>query len=105
VQDRDRGLRLLADVQEAEGVGAEGVDHGVQVDPADALDRADHEGVGREQLTRPLALDMALAEAGLTFFRNAACSGLSSIARHAVLGAAGVGDAVSREGRRARIQF
>jgi hypothetical protein len=37
-------------VQKAEGVGAEGTDHGVQVDPPDALERADHEGVGREQL-------------------------------------------------------
>ena len=55
VQDRDRRLGLLEDVQKAEGVGAEGVDHRVQIDPADALERADHEGVGREQLARPPA--------------------------------------------------
>ena len=42
-----------------------GVDHGVQVDPADAFQRAHHEGVGREQLARPRALDVALAEAGV----------------------------------------
>jgi hypothetical protein len=65
VQDRDRRLRLLGHVQEAEGVGAEGVDHGVQVDPADALQGADHEGIRGQELTRPLAFDMALAEAGI----------------------------------------
>jgi hypothetical protein len=38
VQDRHRGFRLLADVQKAEGVGAVGVDHGVQIDPADTFE-------------------------------------------------------------------
>ena len=52
VQHRHRRLGLLGDVQEAEGVGAEGVDHRVQVDLADALEAADEEGVGREQLAR-----------------------------------------------------
>ena len=65
VQDRDRGLRLLGHVQEAESVGAEGIDHSVQVDPADALQGADHEGIRGQELTRPLALDMALLEAGI----------------------------------------
>jgi hypothetical protein len=67
-------------VQEAEGVGAEGVDHGVQIDPADALERADHESVGREQLTgRSLSTRRSLKQ-GLSFSRKAACSGVSSMA-------------------------
>ena len=61
VQHRDRGLGLLGDVQEAEDVAAEGVDHGRQIDPADTFEGADHEGVRGQQLTRPLALDVALA--------------------------------------------
>ena len=79
MQHGDRRLRLLGDVQEAEGVGAVGVDHRVQVDPADALERADHEGVGREQLARRLALDVALAEAGIELLQERACSAVSSI--------------------------
>ena len=63
VQHGHRRLRLLGDVQEAEAVAAVGVDHRVQVDPPDALERADHEGVGREQLARRPALDVALAKA------------------------------------------
>jgi hypothetical protein len=51
VQHRHRRLRLLGDVQEAEGVGAIGVNHGTQVDLADALETADEEGVGRKQRT------------------------------------------------------
>ena len=70
MQDRHRGFRLLADVEEAEGVGAVGVDDRVQVDPADALERADHEGVGGEQLARPLALDMPLAKAGIELLQE-----------------------------------
>ncbi len=65
MQDGDRRLGLLGDVQKAEGVGAVRVDDGVQVDPADALERADHEGVGGEQLAWTLALDVALAKAGV----------------------------------------
>jgi hypothetical protein len=42
VQHGDRRLGLLGDVQEAEGVGAVGVDHGLQVDATEALKRADH---------------------------------------------------------------
>jgi hypothetical protein len=43
-------------MQEAEGVGTERIDHGVQVELADPLERARHEGVGRGQLGggRPL---------------------------------------------------
>jgi hypothetical protein len=79
VQHRDRGLRLLGDVQEAEGVRTEGVDDTVQVDLAHALEVADEEGVGTEQLAGGLALDVALAKAGLSFSRKAACSAVSSI--------------------------
>jgi hypothetical protein len=70
VQHRHGGLGLLRDVKKAEGVGAEGVDDGVQVDLADALETADEEGVGREQFARRRALDMALAEAGVELFQE-----------------------------------
>ena len=70
MQDGDRGLGLLADVQEAEGVGAVGVDHGVQVDPADALEGADHEGVGGQELAGAFALDMPLAKAGVELLQE-----------------------------------
>ena len=63
MQHRDGGLRLLGDVQEAEGVGAVGVDDGVQIDLAHALEGADEEGVGAQKLARRAALDMPLAEA------------------------------------------
>jgi hypothetical protein len=56
VQHGDCRLGLLRDVQEAEGIRSVGVDHGVQVDLADALEGADEEGVSREQLARRVAL-------------------------------------------------
>lgn len=46
VQDRNSRLGLLGDVEKAESVRAEGVDDGVQIDPADPLETADEEGVG-----------------------------------------------------------
>jgi len=52
VQHRHGRLGLLGDVQEAEGIAAEGIDHGVQIDLADALEAADKERVGRQQLAR-----------------------------------------------------
>ena len=70
VQHRHRRLGLLGDVQETEGVGAVRVHDRMQVHPADALERADHEGVGREQFARPPALDVALPEAGVELLQE-----------------------------------
>lgn len=52
VQHRQRGFWLLGYVQEAEGIASVSVDHGVEVHLAHALQRADEERVGREQLAR-----------------------------------------------------
>lgn len=52
VEHRHRGLGLLGDVQKAEGIAAVGVDDGMQVDLAHALEAADEEGVSRQQLPR-----------------------------------------------------
>ena len=46
VEHGDGRLGLLGDMQEAEGIGAVGVDDGMQIDLADALEIADEEGVG-----------------------------------------------------------
>lgn len=63
VQHRNGRLRLLGDVQEAEGVAAERIDHGVQIDLADALQIANEERVLAEQLARTAAFHVPLAEA------------------------------------------
>jgi len=42
----------------------------VQVDLPDALERADEEGIGREQMTWCRALDMAFAEARIALFEK-----------------------------------
>lgn len=70
VQHRHGGLGLLGDMEEPKGVGAEGVHDRVQVDPADAFEAADEEGVGREQLARRRTLDMPLPEAGVELFQE-----------------------------------
>jgi hypothetical protein len=50
-------------MQEAEGIAAERVDDGMQIDLADALQVTHEEGVLIQQLARPAALDETLAEA------------------------------------------
>ena len=70
VQHRDGRFGLLGDVQEAERVAAEGIHHGMQVDLADALERADEEGVLAKQLARLGAFDVTLAEARVCFSRK-----------------------------------
>ena len=67
MQDSDGGLRHLGGMQEAEGIGTIRIHHGVQVDLANAVEFADVEGIGGQQLPRSAALNMPLAEAGVGF--------------------------------------
>jgi len=65
VQDQGGLLGELAGVEVAEGVGAEGVHHGLQVDLAHALEHADVEGVLAQQFAGAGALDVPFLEAGV----------------------------------------
>ena len=51
----------------------------MQVDAADALERADHEGIGGQKLVWTLALDCRSLKQGLSLSRKRACSADSSI--------------------------
>lgn len=62
VHHSDRRLGLLGDMQEAEGVGAEGVDDGMEIDLADALQVADEQCVLTQQFAGHGTLDVALAK-------------------------------------------
>ena len=64
VQGLDRGDRHLVGEQLRPGIAGMAVDHGLQVDLADALEHADEERVDRHQGAGVGGLDMALAELG-----------------------------------------
>lgn len=49
-------------VEAAPGVAAEAVDHGLQVDLADSLERTDEEGVDGDQFAGVMDFDMSFAE-------------------------------------------
>jgi len=59
-----RGDRQLACVEPGAGVAAVAVDRGLQIDLADALERADEEGVDGDQRAGVRGLDVALPELG-----------------------------------------
>ena len=60
VEDLGRGDRRLAVVELGEGHLGVGVDKGLLIDPADALQRTDIEGVLRPAIARALALELAM---------------------------------------------
>ena len=62
VQQLHRRDRQLVGVEPRPGVARMAVDHGLQVDLAHALERADEEGVDRDQRAGVRGLDVALAE-------------------------------------------
>jgi hypothetical protein len=56
------GDRQLGGIEPGPGVAAVAVDGGLQIDLADALERADEEGVDGDQAAGVRRLDVALAE-------------------------------------------
>ena len=62
MEDGHGGLGLLRGVEEAEGVAAEGIHDGVEVDLPDPLEAVDVEGVLAKELAGASALDVTLAE-------------------------------------------
>ena len=60
VEDLGRGDRGLAVIELGEGDLGVGVDEGLLIDPPDALQRADIEGVLRAAIARALALELAM---------------------------------------------
>ncbi len=60
IEDLGRGDRCLAIIQLGEGDLGVGVDEGLLIDPPDALQRADIEGVLRAAIARAFALELAV---------------------------------------------
>ena len=65
VQDLDGGHRHLRAVEPGPAEAAEAVQHGLDVDLADALERTREEGVHGHKLARGMDFDVALAELGV----------------------------------------
>ena len=65
VQDLDRGHRHLAGVEPGPDVAAEAVQHRLDVDLADALERTREEGGNGHKLRRGLDFGVPLAELGV----------------------------------------
>ena len=64
-QNLDGGHRHLRGVEPSPDVAAEAVQHGLDVDLADALDRPREEGVHGHKLARGMNFDVGLAELGV----------------------------------------
>ena len=71
IQDMDSGDRHLARVQPAKSKTAEAVDDGLQINLADAFERADKERVYRNQFAGVMHLNLPLSELRAKAFQQA----------------------------------
>jgi len=70
IEDIHSSLRKLRSVQLAKGKGAVGIHDGLKIDPSDALQGADQEGILAEEIAWVRALHPSFAEAGIGFLQK-----------------------------------
>ena len=70
VEGLDGGYRDLAGEEATPCVAGVAIEHGLHVNPADAFERADREGVHTDQLASEIGLDMAIPVFGVESFQK-----------------------------------
>jgi len=70
VQHMNSGHWHLVGVEPPPGVAAVAVDHGLEVDSADSLERTDHKGVYRNEIPGKTGMDMPFPELRTRFFQH-----------------------------------